>query len=88
MKDQPCCEAQNRIIYNPTFMSEWQILDTGCLMLDKIKVITFKNQYPRPPRLKAKPMAGRQKPVSSIFSIGAIECVTNFFCHKIQKNHN
>jgi hypothetical protein len=24
-------------------------------MLDKIRIITFKNQYPRPPRLKAKP---------------------------------
>jgi hypothetical protein len=23
-----------------------QILDTGCLMLDKIRIITFKNQYP------------------------------------------
>ncbi len=46
-----------------------QILDTGCLMLEKIRIITFKNQYPRPPRLKAKPMAGRQKPASSIFSI-------------------
>jgi len=24
-------------------------------MLDRIRIITFKNQYPRPPRLKAKP---------------------------------
>ena len=24
-------------------------------LLDKIRLITFKNQYPRPPRLKAKP---------------------------------
>jgi hypothetical protein len=25
-------------------MSQWA--DTGCLMLDKIRIITFKNQYP------------------------------------------
>jgi hypothetical protein len=42
------------------------------LIQDRIRIITFENQYPRPPRLKAKPMAGRQKPASSIFSIRAI----------------
>jgi hypothetical protein len=41
-------------------------------MLDKIRIITLKNQYPRPPRLKAKPMAGRQHPATNIFSIKAI----------------
>jgi hypothetical protein len=69
VKDQPCREAQNRIIANPTFMSEWA--DTGYLMLDRIKTSTAKNHYPRPPRLMAKPTAGRQKPASSIFSIKA-----------------
>jgi hypothetical protein len=30
-------------------------MDTGCLMLEKIGIFTFKSQIPPPPRLKAKP---------------------------------
>jgi hypothetical protein len=37
------------------------MLDTGCLMLDKIRIITLKNQYPRPPRLPSAMSSGRME---------------------------